>query len=358
MLKLKYLIILIINTIIFSNGLFAQFYQTGTLPFFTQWKQISTGHFNLIFPEDAYPAANRLANTLEKTYSHSLKSMPTNVSHFPVILNNQSALSNGYVVWAPRRMEVVSTPSQHSYTHGWIEQLALHEFRHVAQMNSLNKGLTKGLQYTFGQMSTGGMSAFVPLWLLEGDAVVNETALTLSGRGRQAFFQKEIKALEASGIRYSYDQSYLGSYRYFIPDHYRYGYFMASYARKEYGSMIWSNVLQNVGRRPFTIAPFYFGLKKVGTSKVQLYNQSLDDYKVQMDSSNRPAHDQSSAIRIPTAVHRTYTSYTHPVVVGSRLFAFRSGIDDVTRIVELVDGRDVVVHTPGLMDNSKLAASD
>ena len=56
-----------------------------------------------------------------------------------------------------------------TYVQDWLEQLAIHELRHVIQLENLNQGLTKVLSIVFGEMATGLIAAYLPFWYLEGD---------------------------------------------------------------------------------------------------------------------------------------------------------------------------------------------
>ena len=91
----------------------------------------------------------------------------------------------------------------------------------------------------------------------------------ISGRGRLPSFEMEIKAILAEKPElYSYEKAIFGSYRDYIPDHYQYGYQMVSHARNKYGNDLWENVLNYTARKPFTLYPNYFSLKKhTGLSK-------------------------------------------------------------------------------------------
>ena len=166
-----------------SQG-YSQFFTTGQDPFLTVWEQIKTENFQIIYPKEFYKEANRLANLLDYSYTYISESLDKKPRKVSVILHNSSVLSNGYVSWAPKRMEFVTTHPPDSYAEDWLEQLVLHEFRQIVQVDKLNQGLTRFLSFIFGQQATGAMVGYLPLWFMEGDAVVTETALSSTGRGR------------------------------------------------------------------------------------------------------------------------------------------------------------------------------
>lgn len=352
------ILFVVLSWLFLSEDIKAQFYYTGQEPPSVKWNQINTSHFQVILPENFYIQANRFANILEAVYESSAAGLNHHPSKVPVIMHTQSVQSNGYVVWAPKRMEVVTTSPQNSYSLDWLEQLAIHEIQHVVQIDKLNQGFTKFLSFPFGQMAPGAMTGFLPFWFLEGDAVANETALTNTGRGRMPSFEMPLKAIEMEkSKRLSYDQSYLGSYKNYVPSYYNYGFYITSFARLKYNQNIWSKTLDNVARRPFTIAPFYFGLKKqTGLSKVGLYEATFDSLKTvwrYIKSGDSPYYE-----KIKTPQSKLYTNYRYPVQIGfDSIIAVKSGIDDITRFVLLAGGKESIIHTPGYHYSSPLAVS-
>ncbi len=335
----------------------AQFYNTGQAPASVIWMQIKTDNFQIIYPSGFYNEANRAANLLEHMYKYGSEDYSKKPKKISVILYNQSVRSNGYVVWAPKRSEWVTTPLQDTYVQDWLEQLALHEYRHVVQISNLEQGFTKILKIVFGEMATGAVTGYLPLWFLEGDAVMNETALSSTGRGRAPDFTFELRAIELEKEkRYSYDQSYLGSYKYFVPNYYKYGYQMVSYAKLKYDNTIWGKTIDKVGRRPYLGAPFYFGLKKNGAkSKVNLYNETFDSLRLlwKTETANLtltvPEH-----FNIPKTKH--YTSYNYVQSTPYGAFAVKTTIDDLTRFVFLKDSTVEIIHTPGRYSNTPVSA--
>lgn len=77
------------------------------------------------------------------------------------------------------------------------------------------KGWLKPLTWILGDMAVGAYSALWPsTWLLEGDAVTAETALTRYGRGRSAdFLNYYMMAFDEGDMRdwYNGDMAHTGS---------------------------------------------------------------------------------------------------------------------------------------------------
>ncbi len=158
---------------------------------------------------------------LEQSYNRLSALYPDGRSRIPVIIHNHSMSSNGYVAWAPRRMELFPLPGQDNLPMWPADQLAVHETTHVLQLSSLNrKGVGKALMFLLGEQAVGVSAVEIPQWAFEGDAVYAETVTGLSGRGRSNTFMQGARALSAGprGI-YGYDKMISGSDKNFTPDH-------------------------------------------------------------------------------------------------------------------------------------------
>ncbi len=256
----------------------AQYYNTGQDPASLKWLQIKTGRFNVIYPQSYGSAGIEFAQALEKAYSDLSALYPERKIKIPVIIHNYTTQSNGYVAWAPKRMEIYPTPDQNTIPLDHKRQLTLHELTHVLQMESLNSGFSKVMSYITGQQFPGAVAAFLPMWYMEGEAVYAETLLSQSGRGRSPAFQNSVKAIavEEGGL-FKYDKLLSGSYRDFTPDYYQYGYQMVTWSLLNNDAQIWNKVLSFTANQPFTINPVNISLKRnAGLTKKELYYQTFD----------------------------------------------------------------------------------
>jgi hypothetical protein len=136
------------------NGLMAQFYLTGEPPVSVRWEKIKTTSFDVIYPKGMYEQANHFANRLEYYKQRTVDLSLNRNRRLPVIIQGMSVLSNGFVAWTPDRMEIVPIPPQDSYAQDWLSQLAVHEYRHVVQLQNLRKGFARGLSFATGQIAT------------------------------------------------------------------------------------------------------------------------------------------------------------------------------------------------------------
>ena len=328
----------------------AQFYSAGQDPATIRWKQINTENFQVIFPEEYEEQAKYIADILEYSYEYATKSLEHKPRRVSVIVHNQTVISNGFVSWAPRRIELYTNPPNDNDTHDWMERLILHEFRHVVQIDKLNQGLTHMLGYILGEQAVGAvLGLFVPLWFLEGDAVASETALTNSGRGRLPQFEQGLRAQVLTHGRYSFDKAYFGSFKDHVPNYYELGYQLVSMARIDNGGDVWSGVIDNVARRPWSPVPFSRGMKReTSRNKNQHYKYTfevLDSlWSIQRDQYNYTKGE------ILNPENRLYTNYIHSYHVDENsIIALKTGMRDIPHIVRIFDnGKEEKLFAPGL----------
>ena len=180
--KIKIISILIV--ILFSYKIAcAQYYISGQDPASIKWEQINTENFQVIYPDYYSEKAKEVANIIQYAYEYAAYSLNHKPKKISLILHTETSVSNGMVVWAPKRMEWYTTPPQENYAQDWFEQLAIHETRHFVQVDKLNQGLTKILSILLGEQGTAAvLGLYIPPWFLEGDAVCTETLLSKSGR--------------------------------------------------------------------------------------------------------------------------------------------------------------------------------
>ena len=330
---------------------FAQFFSLGQDPSSGKWLNIKTEHFNIIFSDSFANPSKQLAKSLESAYPLVNNSMGARTGRIPLIIHNQGVISNAVVSWAPKRMEFFTTPPQDMYAQDWLDQLVLHELRHVMQISRTKVGISKMLPWIFGEQITAGITGlFIPSWLLEGDAVVSETALSQSGRGRTPSFEMLLRAqLMEKGI-YSYDKAVLGSYKTFVPNEYVLGYHLVAMGRMQSGALMWQKVIDYTGRRPFLIMPFSYGIRKQsGLGKIRFYHKSLGNL--------REIYGKSET-RNTTGKHTRYLSYRFPQQVNdSVVFAMKSSLDDIERFVLIEDGKERPFFSPGQIFEDRVSLS-
>jgi len=332
----------------------AQYYDIGQEPAGIKWKQIRTENFSIVYPDYYETNAKSTAILFEQWRIPVSRSLRVEPPHTPVVMHTGSIYSNAYTVWAPRRLEFLTIPPQDIYPQSWLEQLVLHEYRHIVQISKVNQGFTKALSIIFGQQAAPAIiGLFVPPWFMEGDAVATETALTNTGRGRVADFAMPLRAQLLEKGAWHYTKAVLGSYKDYIPDEYALGYHIVATAREKYGMDIWNSALDRTGRKPFTLNPFSKGIRLIaGTNKRGLYEESMKRLNSLWNMS--PAAGNLETVN--TLPSKVYTNYTHPFYYKEGYIALKTSLSDIPRFV-FIDktGKEKVLFTPGFLFDDEVS---
>jgi len=347
---MKHIFFLLVLTFLLSDLAFSQYYETGQDPARIHWRQINTSDFQIIYPEDFEQQAQKVAFIFEKVYEYAAENLKHSPRKISVILHTHTVKSNGLVAWTPKRIELFTTPNQQIYPQDWLEQLAVHEFSHVLQMDRVQEDIPLIIKILLGEQAAAiVVGAYLPYWLLEGDAVNNETAFSEAGRGRLPSFLMENKALLLEKGEYSLSKLYLGSYKQYIPNHYYLGYWLTGKTKEKYGINTWSQVTDRAAKNPFSFTPVNSALKKqTGMGLSSLYRQTFAGLKKEWEQELESAHPIDYPLLSP---HRkVFTSYTMAYRYKNKIFALRNSLDDITRIVSIDSLKnETIVYTPGYL---------
>ncbi|WP_400193287.1 hypothetical protein [Hymenobacter sp. B81] len=321
-----------------------------------RWRQLRTPHFRVIFPAGFEAPAQRTARRLEQAYGPGGASLGVAARRVPVVLQNQTTVGNAFVTFLPWHSEFFTTPPQQMSlgTVDWLDQLVVHEFRHVAQFSKARQGVGRVLYPLFGDGALGIASVGIPPWFFEGDAVGAETALTRSGRGRMPAFGLGMRANLLAGRRYHYQKAVGGSFRDQVPDWYELGYFLSSYLKAHYGPEVWDRALDHYYKFPFYPFSFSAGIRHATGLRVEeLHARSM----AELDSTWRR---QQQELRLTEARElggqagtRVFTRYQYPqYVTDSTVLTVKSGLGDIAQFVLLSrHGRaERRVFVPGLVN--------
>ncbi len=317
----------------------AQIQTLGNNPSDIPWKVIKTSAANIIYEDGMDVEAQRIANIIEYMDENSRRSIGDTKRKIDLLVQNHTVIPNGYVALAPFRSEFYATPPQQSNLLGsmdWLDALAVHEYRHALQFMNMKRGLGKFAYLIAGDTGlavTSGLA--IPNWYFEGDAVITETSMSNAGRGRTPDFTKGQRALAQEGINYSYMKSRNGSYKDFVPDHYRLGYMMLSYLRNEYGNDISGDIAREGSSWKRIIYPFSRSLHHyTGLNTYNLYWDSWTANKVrwqeQLEATRTDSYDRL------TDEPRTFTNYLFPQNgENGVLYAVKESFRETSAIVQL-----------------------
>ncbi|MBR1869437.1 MAG: hypothetical protein IJ799_05160 [Bacteroidales bacterium] len=325
----------------------AQFVTTGTDGASIRWRSIESASWKVVYPEGADSLAREYARALEgwrQAVGGSIGIAPNGNYRrkMPVVLHTGNAISNGMVTWLPRRMELFTTPeSVAPDPYPWVEQLAVHESRHVAQMQVAKDkewGAFNGLS---GEMWTGFFSALYggPAFL-EGDAVVAETALSASGRARTADFLEFMRASNLEGKHRNWWQWRYGSLSKYTPDYYKAGYALIAGMRNVYADSLFTQRFYDRIRKKWLP---YNNLKNtmgaVSRHGIERTWKAIDGNLTglwERETAERSPYTYSELIGKKP---RSFVSYSRLTAAPEGVYAVRSGIEEAAELVLLDNGK-------------------
>ena len=337
----KRLILLLMAGFLAGTQASAQFMLFGEDPARIRWRQAESKGYRLIYPEGADSLARTYLGLLEQyrpVVGASLGMMPGQYQRrpLPVLLHACYPYANGSVGWAPRRMDLytVQEPYDADPT-PWPLQLAVHESRHVSQMQfGYRKPLGFG-KYIAGEMWHGLLvGLYMDMPVFEGDAVVTETALTASGRVRTADFLNYYQvAFDAGDWRNWYQWRY-GSFKRKAPNYYTTGFMAfggmrAFYDRPSFSRDYYDDIL----RRPFPYRNLQRSMERVsGESFSRTWRHIQEEFHAVWTKEAETRAPFLPAVQL-TETPEFETNYEGLAVLDGALYALKRGKVQARRLV-------------------------
>ena len=311
----------------------AQFYVTGDDPGKLKWNYLDTESYRFIYPKGADSLARVYVSKLEKYRIPVSRTTGYLTGHgdgkiMPVVMHAYNT-SNGSVAWAPKRMDLFTVQS--AYDHEpipWPTMLALHESRHITQMQFGMTNTMKPFNYAFGEMFNILVSlVYQGMFFIEGDAVIAETALTRSGRGRTADFLNYYMVAFDQGDYRNFPRWLFGSQKYYAPDHYALGYMTLSGIRYLYDyPYILKDAYDRASRLIVDVTPVKtFAKRKAGVKKFEEVFQIVRDTMKGIWSSEIDARAPFIIGEPVTAEPRLYTDYKNNLSFGPDIYSIKKG---------------------------------
>ncbi len=357
--KRGWLLFLVFSLLLMSGKpLMGQFFSIGVDPSSVKWKKIETTHYKVIFPEEYASKAQEVVRSLEIMHPKIGESLKMSPRKTTLIIHNRTIISNGLTTLTPKRVELFTAQSPDSYTQPWMDQLILHEMRHICQMDKLNNSTTRLLYYLFGDQVVGGvLGLYIPSWFMEGDAVLTETTLSNSGRGRTPVFTSELRSTLVSRGVDSYNKSLFGSYKEPVADQYQQGFYLVKTATQKWGSDFWANNLSKTAKYPFLLNPFRRSFKKqAGINLTKFYKQTMSELAVA--EKQRIAQTEINENSAFTDDINRYVNYkTIAVVNDSMVIATKEQLHQTNQIVLLKNGKQQVIEENSLIVTGSLSAN-
>lgn len=347
-------------------GAKAQFYVDGNDPGRVRWRSVETANYKLIYPAGM--------DSLARSYGFSLERWRTSVGQsagylpgeyikgkMPVVLHGYNALSNGSVAWAPKRLDLYLSPEAYDpIPVPWVTTLTIHEQRHAAQMQTGLARTCRPFNWIVGEMFNGAASALYggSTWL-EGDAVVTETALTNSGRGRMDSFLNWYMVSFDNGDWRNWFSWKGGSQRNYVLNKYALGYVLISGIRYKYNAVnITSDKMRTFSECPWEWKYSCTTRRHTGLRTYKAFEESAHTFYNVWKQNAEARGPYMPTFRLAERLDpvnfcgedldlpEPYTRYENLVVVGDETYAIQSGMTVVPALVRISRNGEVTRLRP------------
>ncbi len=365
----KILAVICLNYLLFSLSAYSQeakVLQISQSDSHISWMEINSENFKIVFPEYLQERANYTLNLLEYYRPIVAKSYDYSPKKLTLVIRPEMSLPNGFVSYAPRRSEWFNssaiTPLVGSLE--WFQSLAVHEYRHVVQLDYISQGKTRWGYYLFGENILMILNSIVmPNWYYEGDAVWAETVYSDAGRGRSPRWSGRLKALITSMQDFSYDDLIAGDYTNRLPNHYIFGYFLATRMYNVYGKDIMKEIAAYASERPLNPYAFYNGFQYVtGKDFDVFFTETIQDLKKRWGRPTKEFHIRHTQVyydkTYPLVDEMENKYYLHKSLDSQwALYKDEQKLTELNILPELsqVDFKnDIFVHAQNILDNRYL----
>src|SRR5574344_741223 len=103
-------VILILSAVTPLPVAHAQYYTLGSDPSSVSWSKIKSANYSIVYPDSMDSLARVYLFNFEKNRNLVNEGMNLNMANVPLVLHPYSSLSNATVVWAPKRVDILTTP--------------------------------------------------------------------------------------------------------------------------------------------------------------------------------------------------------------------------------------------------------
>ena len=321
----------------------AQFYSLGDDPGRLRWNHFETPHYRIIYPRGLDSLAIVYGNEFEKyvnaeAISSGMTLKDGKSRKFPLVIHAWNGVSNAAVTWAPKRLDIFTLPSVYDpEPMPWVTNLAIHEGRHISQMQLGYKGWLKPLTIILGEMAPGAYSAIWPsTWLLEGDAVIAETALSNAGRGRSSDFLEYYRTAFSEGVSRDWYSWRYGSYKHYSPDHYALGYITAGGVRYFYDDPLFTErYFSRIQKNPFRFFNTQKTVKAASGMKFRKTFRSMTDSLKTIWEEERMERGPFIPSHRISEESRWYTKLYGNIYAEGYIYAIYAGLADAAMLVRI-----------------------
>lgn len=306
------------------------------------WETIETEHFRISYYSGEGEAARHLADMAEEIYATLVPVLGTRPGEkIEVALSDQTDSANGSASALPyNAMHLYLTAPDDLSPLGdvddWYRELFTHELTHVFHTDHI-RGVPAIVNTILGKsMSTNQVQ---PRWLLEGLAVVQESARTTGGRLRSAIWQMYMRADVLEDNVATLDQM-SNSVRRWPQGNiwYLYGSYFLEWIRTTYGDDALRRWIDDYGRQiiPWGINRSF--RRATGKTLEEMYPAWVDTMKREFGAQARAVRDRG--LREGSRVTFGGNTKMHPRWIPKGTWSDHEG--------DLLYYRDDAHYTPGL----------
>ena len=166
-----------------------------------RWREISRGHFTVIFPADRWQQAETTLTGAESAYEKLTtfwRDQPA--GRIRIVLNDSTDEANGFATFFPYNLVSINLhiPAPDSTlicSREWIDLVLAHEMTHIFNLNAASSPFHQ-LRKVFGNMPALFPAMQMPIWVIEGLAVYSESRFSADGRLLHPGFQLMLEAAQ------------------------------------------------------------------------------------------------------------------------------------------------------------------
>lgn len=178
-------------TLTISTSVFAATFDPSS-----DWQTIASEHFHVHYPKRIEDVAKRSIEILEEIHPKVTARWDFKPwSYTEVVLVDNTDESNGFSTVLPYNwMLIFAVPpepdSSLAHYDDWLRTLLIHEYTHIVQLDAYS-GAWYPFRIVLGKIVAP--SGVDPVWMREGFAQYEETALTAGGRGRGSYSEMVVR---------------------------------------------------------------------------------------------------------------------------------------------------------------------
>ncbi len=184
------------------------------------------------------------------------------------------------------------------------------------------------------------MGIYIPSWYFEGDAVLTETLLSKSGRGRTPISTSELRStLWSRGVEH-YNKALFGSFKVPVADQYEQGFVLVKESIKRFGPNFWINNLEKTAFNPFIPNPFFRSFKcQTDLSIAKFYKETMS--QLAEKEAQRIANTQINDADTLVPKTKRYSNYqSFAIINDTTLIAVKKQMNKIPQVVLLQNGKE------------------